>query len=128
MAGKDDSFIIDMVDTLKKTAEILTGVYNNYDNGIDDVLNLPEYTDTTFTNRVSIIKNINDSNEIDDNPIIQSIKIDRHADGTQDIKIMNTIYSNINIPIVVESASEIEIMFNSDDDTDASEDDEAEEE
>ena len=127
MAGKDDSFIIDMVDTLKKTAEILTGVYNNYDNGIDDVLNLPEYTDTTFTNRVSIIKNINDSNEVDDNPIIQSIKIDRHADGTQDIEIMNTIYSNINIPIVVESASEIEIMFNSDD-TDASEDDEAEEE
>ena len=128
MAGKDDSFMIDMVDTLKKTAEILTGIYNNYDNGVDEFINLPEYRDTAFTNHVSVVKNINGSDAVVDNPIIQTIKIDRHADGTQDIEVVNTVYPNVNIPITVESASEIEIMFSSDDDTDTPEDTEAEEE
>ena len=85
---------------------------------IEDFCNVEKYADTAYSNNVSITKtelSVGDP-ELNANPIVQHIEIDRHVDGTQDIYINNYQYVDYNGPIIVETAGDIDVVFNDNDD------------
>lgn len=117
-----DKFEIDIVDTVKKTLEVVLKCQDNFDE-IDAFLDVDKYEDTTYTNGVYITKLEN--NEPADNPLLQKVEIQRYADGSQVIDVTNYVYPEYNGPIVLDSAPDIDIVINTDDDDNVDDDDDS---
>ena len=119
------TFEIEIMDSLKKTMDVINSLQGNFDS-IEDFCNVEKYADTAYSNNVSITKtelSVGDP-ELNANPIIQHIEIDRHVDGTQDIYINNYQYVDYNGPVIVETAGDIDVIFNDNEEDDSSNTDE----
>lgn len=120
------SFDIDVIDSLKKTVDVINSLQSSFDS-TDDFCNVSEYSDSAYSNNVTITKRILECTNTEScaNPIVQHIDIDRKADGTQEINIVNYQYPNYDGPVVLETANDIEVIFTDDEESeDTSNDDE----
>ena len=108
-----DKFDIDIVDSVKKTMEIILKCQDNFDE-IDAFLDVEKYEDNTYTNGVYINKV--ESDKVTDNPLMQEIEIKRYADGSQLIDVTNYVYPDYNGPIVIDSAPDVDIVISTDED------------
>lgn len=112
-----DTFEIDVLDSLKKTVDVINSLQSNFNN-LDEFCNLEKYSDSAFSNNVTISKQITEccNTEACANPIVQHIDIDRKADGTQEISVVNYVYKNYDGPITLETANDVEVIFLDNDD------------
>lgn len=122
-----NKYDIDIIDTVKKTIEVIYKCQENFDD-VDDFINVDEYLDTgTYTNSVCINKKEITETPTTDDPVVQDINITRYASGMQTIEVNNYVYED-KFPIVVESAPDVDVIINQDededDDTETDEDDE----
>ena len=132
------AFEIEMIDTLKRTIKEIN----------DNVLSSPDYEEL-FQSTVKMAEEIdanssfsyeNDKFSINihnqcsvleanvENAPIQEIHISRFNDGSQIVDVCNYNHINYNGPIVVESAGDVDVIYNSTDDEDEIEDDDIDDE
>ncbi len=127
------AFEIEMIDTLKRTIKEIN----------DNVLSAPDYEEL-FQCTTKIAEEVNASSSFsyeNDNFFIdihnhcnrsntddfsktpiQEIHISRYNDGSQVVDVHNYNYINYNGPVVIESANDVDVIYNSADDEDEIED------
>lgn len=116
---------VDIVDTVKKTIEVLFKCQDNFDD-IDAFIDVDKYQDNTYTNGVYINKV--EGTDTSSNPLVQELNVKRYADGSQLIDVTNYVYPDYNGPIVVDSAPDVDVTITSDEDDDVDNDDTDEDE
>lgn len=116
---------VDIVDTVKKTIEVLFKCQDNFDD-IDAFIDVDKYQDNTYTNGVYINKV--EGTDTSSNPLVQELNVKRYADGSQLIDVTNYVYPDYNGPIVVDSAPDVDVTITSDEDDDVDNDDTEEDE
>lgn len=110
-----DRFDIDMIDTLKATLVKITTL-----DVPDEFLHSIGEHSSNEDDNICIINTL-----IDKNPsnIVQTIQINRYYDGHQDVTVRNFCDPTYKGPIVYETAPDIELLYN-DDDNDSSDESE----